>query len=302
MDFAAVTAFVHAAELKSFTAAAAKLNLTASAVSKAVSRLETEVGVRLMNRTTRSLSLTADGEAFLGRCRNALAELEDAREMLARTGAAPRGLLRISLPLAYGRLVVVPELTTLLACHTELFIEASFSDRRVDLIEEGYDLAIRIGELPDSRLIARRIDTARFVVCASPGYLARAGRPGDSAALREHTCIMCRSTSDGRMHAWRLPGPDGDVREIIPEARLIADYGEALVNAALADAGLIYIHRYMVEPLLIEGRLEIVLEDDARDAQGVFALFPQTKSLSPRVRAVVDHLVRGAAVRKATPD
>ncbi|WP_181529669.1 LysR family transcriptional regulator [Ensifer adhaerens] len=291
MDFAAVNAFIQAAELKSFTAAAARLDVTASGISKAVARLEAYVGVRLMNRTTRSLSLTPDGVAFLQRCRNALSELEDAREMLARTGAEPRGILRMSMPLAYGRLLIIPKLSELLERYPALSIEANISDRRADLIEEGYDLAIRIGELPDTRLIARRIDIAKFVVCASPHYLQRAGRPKSPYDLAQHACVVSRSASDGRVLAWRLPTATGEPFETVPRSRLVVDNGEALIDAAVSGAGLIYIHRYMVKANLEAGSLETVLETDERDAVPVYAIYPQTKSLSPKVRAVVDHLV-----------
>lgn len=289
MDLAAVNAFIQAAEMKSFTAAAARLDITASGVSKAVGRLEADVGARLMNRTTRSLSLTSDGAAFLARCRSALSELEDAKEMLARTGAEPRGVLKVSMPLAYGRRLAIPRLAELLHRYPELSIEADLSDRRVDLIEEGYDLAIRIGELPNTRLVARRIDTARYIVCAAPGYLRRAGTPGSPEDLAKHSCVVFRAPN-GRSVPWRLTS-GGQPFETIPISRLIIDNGEALIDAALAGAGLIYIHRYMVQANLDAGSLVTVFETDERDADLVFIIYPQTKSLSPKVRAVVDYFV-----------
>jgi LysR family transcriptional regulator, regulator for bpeEF and oprC len=290
MDLVAVNAFVQAAETRSFTAAAARLNVTASGVSKAVARLEADVGVRLMNRTTRSLSLTPDGIAFLERCRNALSELEEAREMLARTGVEPRGKLRISMPLAYGRLLIIPRLTELLERYPSLSIEANVSDRRADLIDEGYDLAIRIGELPDTRLIARRIDMAHFIVCAAQKYLARFGQPLSMEDLTQHSCVVSRSASDGRFLPWRASDAGGRPFQVIPTSRLIVDNGEALIDAALAGAGLIYIHRYMVQANLEEGSLVTVFDAQASDADPIFAIYPQTKSLSPKVRVVVDHL------------
>jgi DNA-binding transcriptional LysR family regulator len=298
VDLAAVNAFIQAAELKSFTAAAAKLDVSASGVSKAVARLEADVGVRLMNRTTRSLSLTQDGAAFLERCRSALSELEDAREMLARTGAEPRGVLKVSMPLAYGRLRVIPRLVELLERYPELSIEANVSDRRAELIEEGYDLAIRIGELPDTRLVARRIDAARFIVCAAPGYLERAGTPVSPEELVSHACVVSRSASSGRPMPWRLTS-GGEPFEVSPPSRLVVDNGEALIDAALAGAGLIYIHRYMVQAEVDAGSLVTVFETEERDADVVFALYPQAKSLSPKVRAAVDYLA--AAARDSSP-
>jgi DNA-binding transcriptional LysR family regulator len=248
-----------------------------------------------MNRTTRSLSLTPDGMAFLERCRSALSELEGAREMLTRTGAEPRGVLKISMPLAYGRLLVIPRLAELLDRYPALSIEANVSDRRADLIEEGYDVAIRIGELPDTRLVARRIATAQFIVCAAPGYLERAGTPGSPEDLAQHSCVVSRSASSGRPMAWRLTS-GGQLFETVPASRLIVDNGEALIDAALAGAGLIYIHRYMVQSDLDAGSLVTVFETDERDADVVFAIYPQTKSLSPKVRAVVDYLASAPSV------
>ena len=291
MDFSAVSAFVQTAELRSFTAAAARLDLTASGVSKAVTRLEADVGVRLLNRTTRSISLTPDGSAFLERCRQVLADLDEAREMLARSGAEPRGGLRISIPVAYGRCVVMPLLVDLLERYGELSIEANVSDRRVDLVEEGFDLAIRIGELPDTRLIARRIDSAVFVVCASPAYLAKAGRPASLEDVAEHACVVARSASSGRTLGWRLARRDGEIEEITPGSRIVVDNGEALIDAALAGAGLVYIHSYMIAEYVSQGRLEVVIDTGASQRIGVFALYPAARQLSPKVRVLVDHLV-----------
>ena len=295
MDFASVHAFVLVAELKNFTAAAAQLNITASGVSKAVARLEADVGVRLMNRTTRSLSLTPDGMLFLERCRNALGELADAREMLLRTGDEPRGVIRISMPAAYGRLRIIPRLAELLDRYPALSIEANVSDRRAALVEEGVDLAIRSGNLPDSRLVARKIDSARFIVCAAPAYLARAGMPRSLEDLANYACVVSRSASNGRPMPWRLRNSAGDIFEAVPETRFTVDNGEALIDAALAAAGLVYIHSYMVQASLDAGHLTSVFDTEVRDADPIFALLPHAKSISPKVRAVVDHLIASLA-------
>jgi LysR family transcriptional regulator for bpeEF and oprC len=214
--------------------------------------------------------------------------------MLARTGVEPRGVLKVSMPLAYGRLRVIPRLVELLERYPELSIEANVSDRRAELIDEGYDLAIRIGELPDTRLVARRIDTARFIVCESPRYLARLGTPGLPEELTRHACVVSRSASSGRPMPWRLTS-GGKPFEVAPSSRLIVDNGEALIDAALAGAGLIYIHRYMVEAELDTGSLVTVFETAKRDADVVFALYPHARSLSPKVRAAVDYLAAAAA-------
>ncbi|MFC5474878.1 LysR family transcriptional regulator [Paraherbaspirillum soli] len=290
MEFTEITAFVQAAELQSFTAAAHRLGLTPSGISKSIARLEQELGVRLLNRTTRQLSLTADGSLFLGRCTQLLADFEEMRSLLQPSKAEPAGTLRVSLPVSFGRMVVMPVLTRLCQQHPKLHIEVSFTDRKIDLVEEGIDATVRIGVLPDTQLIARRISTARMLVCASPEYLQRAGRPTHSAELVRHQCVGYRSSNSSRVRNWEILEPDGSKASVLPPVRLTVDNGEALVQAALDGVGLVSLHSYMAADLVRGGRLQVLFAPDPDEDEPIHVLYPSSRHLSPKVRALVDLL------------
>lgn len=287
MDLNAVEAFVRVGDARSFTAAANQMGLTASGVSKAIARLEGELGVKLLHRTTRSLSLTADGAIFLDRCRQVLSDLNDARLALSQTASEPRGRLRVSMPVALGRLIVIPGLVRLRGRYPELVIEASVTDRHIDLVEEGFDAAIRIGELPDSGLIARRLAGTRWVTCAAPAYLDRFGHPATLEELEGHERVIFVSRETGRVMPWVFN--DGGTRRIGPGGGgFTVDNGEALVDAALAGGGIIYIHSYMVSHLVADGRLQSILDAFAAPGPGIHVVYPSSRHLSPKVRAFLD--------------
>jgi LysR family transcriptional regulator, regulator for bpeEF and oprC len=294
MDFRALSVFVHAGDSGSFTATAQALGMSPSAVSKAVSRLEAALGVRLFERTTRRVRFTAEGQALQIRCRQVLDDLREARDCLQMQAGRVQGLLRISLPLAYGRQVALPRLVALLRKHPQLAIEASFSDRRVDLIEEGFDAALRIGELRDARLVARGIDTVDYVVCAAPDYLRAHGTPLHPHELEGHACVPAYG-HDGRPCGWsfRVDGRDWSPAAATP--RLALDHGEALPAAALAGAGLIYVQRYLVAQALADGRLQVLLDAFMPPSRQVSVVYPAGRNAPPRLRALVTELAASAA-------
>jgi DNA-binding transcriptional LysR family regulator len=259
-------------------------------VSKAIARLERELGVRLLQRTTRNLGLTPDGQVFYERCSQWLADMEETRALLQDGAAEPVGVLRVSLPITFGRLVVAPLLARLSRRYPGLAIEAGLTDRKVDLIEEGVDVAVRIGELPDNRLIARRISRSQHVVCAAPEFIARHGRPAHPLALPDYPCITFRSLNTHQILAWPVADAQGSSHSITPPGRLVFDHGEAMVEAALAGGGFTCAHRYIVAPLIAQGRLVEVFACHPDDATPIYAVYPSSRHLSPRVRAFVDLL------------
>lgn len=285
-----ISAFVHAVEAGSFTAAAARLGVSKSATGKSVARLEVRLGVRLLDRTTRRLSLTAEGRAYYQSCLKILDELNMAEALLASRKRSVSGLLRINLPVSFGRLCIMPILTEVVARNPDLELDVSFTDRLVDLVEEGIDLAVRLGD-PGSHasLVGRRIGTQRSIICASPHYLDRRGRPGSVEDLADHDCLAF--ARDGRPLPWRVCGIDGQVREIIVRPRYTISHGEALRDATVAGLGLAYLSSWLAEGDLRSGRLEpIRIATPAEDA-AITAIWPRSRDLAPKVRAVVDALV-----------
>jgi DNA-binding transcriptional LysR family regulator len=288
---AAMAVFARVVEAGSFSEAARALGLSKSAVSKQVGRLEDRLGTRLMNRTTRQLSLTEAGTAFYEHCRQLVADAEAAESAVTHLAAAPRGTLRVNAPMSFGQLHVAPALPDFLAAYPELSVEMQLNDRTVDLIEEGFDLAIRIGRLSDSSLIARRLAPMRRVVCAAPAYVERHGRPAHPRDLKHHECLIYSYLSSGR--EWRFQGPEGELRVPI-QGRLEVNNGDALLAAAREGFGLVMLPTFLCADDLRAGRLEQVLADYCEPegvAGGVHAVFPASRNLSPKVRVFVDYLV-----------
>ncbi len=229
--------------------------VTRSAVAKTIARLEQRLKVRLFNRTTRKQSLTDHGQSYYERCVRALAELEAAEECLESNRKAPAGKLRVTAPVLFGRHCVAPTLLALSERHRDLQLEVSFNDRVVDLVEEGFDLAVRVGPLPDSsNLVARRLGMQRMGICASPEYLARHGRPSNASELNGHLRIAYLSA--GRAVPWRVFGDDGEVFVPQVKIRLGFDDLQAIADAAIAGAGLAWLPCWMMSPEVKAGRLD----------------------------------------------
>jgi len=286
----AMAVFARVVEEGSFSDAARGLGVSKSAVSKQVGRLEDRLCVRLLNRTTRQLSLTEAGTAFYEHCRQLVADADAAESAVTHLAAAPRGTLRVNAPMSFGQLHVAPALPDFLAAYPELAVEMQLNDRTVDLIEEGFDLAIRIGQLRDSSLIARRLAPMRRVVCAAPSYLDARGRPGHPRDLKQHECLIYSYLSSGR--EWRFHGGDGDLRVPI-QGRLEINNGDALLAAARQGFGVVMLPTFLAAADVKAGRLEPVLQDWC-EAQtgGIHAVFPASRNLSPKVRVFVDFLAR----------
>ena len=285
-SLADMAVFARVVEAEGFTAAARSLGLSKSAVSKQVARLEADLGVRLLQRTTRRLSLTGEGATFFEGCQRMLAEASAAERSVTHLAGGVRGRLRINAPMSFGILHLAPALPAFQARHPELAVELILNDRRVDLIEEGFDVGLRIGGLPSSSLIARRLAGSRPAVCASPDYLARNGRPETPEDLRNHHCLLYSYLDPPKL--WRFQSAGG-ARRVTVEGPLETNNGEALLQAALAGLGITRLPSFIVGPALCDGRLIELLKDwqDPREP-AIYVVYPERRHLAPKVRAFVD--------------
>lgn len=271
-----------------YAKAAEELGLSPSGVSRIVSRLEERLGARLIQRTTRKLKLTEVGEAFHARTTQVLADLRDAETEVAQTVLRPRGTIRISTSVAFGQIYLGALLRELTDRYPELTIELFLTDRFVDLVDEGIDLGIRFGSLPDSRLIARRLCTNHRVLVAAPSYLERRGTPEKPADLAAHECLLF--TSLARHTEWRLIGPEGPV-SVSVTGRVSSNNISALVTAAQNGMGIAITATLVAGKQLSSGQLVRVLPDYEFEPSAIFAVYPSARQLSTKVRAVVDFLV-----------
>ncbi|WP_116135350.1 LysR substrate-binding domain-containing protein [Trinickia diaoshuihuensis] len=280
--------FVRAAETGSFVMAGRALGLSASAVGKSVAKLEESLGVRLFHRTTRRITLTDEGAIFFERCRHALQEIRDAQTQLSQVADAPRGRLRISMP-TIGYRLVLPVIAEFRARYPEIELDLDFSDRHVDVVEESFDVVIRGGEPVDSTLKARPVAPYRFVICASPAYLARHGAPHAASELADHTCLRFKYASSGKLQAWLIDGVSA-LPATAAGAPLVFNNAEAILGAAIEGLGLAYLPDFLAREAIAAGRLKIVLER-AVTLEGVLrALWPTNRHMLPRLRVFVDFL------------
>ena len=283
-----IAIFVKVVELASFTAAAEALDMSQPVVSKAVTRLEEKLGARLLNRTTRRLSLTEAGSELYGRSVRALAEIENAELEVARFQTEPRGLLRVSAPMSFSILQLGPVLQGFLARFPGVTLELSLDDRQVDLVEEGFDVAVRIGRLQDSNLIARKIAPCRQVLCASPAYLAQRGEPERPEDLLEHSCNLYSLVS--APPEWRLLGPDGELHTVPINGSIQSNNGLVNRAAALAGGGIVLLPTFYLAEQLRSGTLKPVLCKFKPQELAVHAVYPERRNLMPKVRSFVDFL------------
>jgi LysR family transcriptional regulator for bpeEF and oprC len=290
LDLRTLAIFIRVAERLSFVRAARELGITQSGVSNAIRRLEQELATQLLVRTTRRVSLTDDGAAFLERCRNALTDLEEAELVLKESLLKPTGRLRIDLPVSFGRLKVVPLLGAFQARFPELELVVNFTDRYVDLIEEGIDLSVRFGPLADSSLIARQLTQTQFRVVGAPGYLKKHGRPKrlDDLAAHNRLALILRDTRLAR--PWRLLRTGQPVTHM-PEGSMSFSDGAALCDAACAGYGLAQLHDYYIDAAISAGKLEAVLERFKPKPDPIWLVYPSTRHLSAKVRAFIDFMV-----------
>ena len=285
--FLQLAALVRTVDRGSQAAAARELGVTAAMVGRYIQALEDRLGARLLNRTTARQSLTEAGAAFYARAQGILEQMEEAETSAADRQAEPRGTLRINAPMSFGTRHLAAAIAEFGRDNPRLRIELVLNDRVVDLVEEGYDIAVRIGVLADSGLIARRLSPCRLVVCASPGYLERRGWPAAPADLQGHDCLVYAYASHGS--TWRFHGEHGD-QEVRVSGSLVANHGDALTAAALAGQGIILQPTFIVGEALRAGRLTPVLPGWRPADYSMYAVYPSARHLAPKVRRFVDFL------------
>jgi DNA-binding transcriptional LysR family regulator len=279
--------FVQVAEMQSFVAAGRILGISASAVGKSIARLEERLGVRLFHRSTRSMRLTQEGLIFLDRCRRILSELKSAELELLGAIELPRGRLRVSLPLASG--LLLPLICDFMEQYSDVELDLNFTNRNVDLIEEGFDLAIRVGALDDSRLMARRCTAFRLILVASPEYVARRGCPNKASDLSNHDCLHFRFVRSGKVFKWPISAVPGapDIR--LP-TRLTTNENMMLIEAAKRGLGIACVPDFTVREALASGTLRTFLEREVSQEIVWWAVWPASPHTSPKLSVFVDFL------------
>jgi DNA-binding transcriptional LysR family regulator len=284
-----LVAFVASVEAGGFAAAGRRLGVSASAVGKAVSRLEAGLGVILLQRTTRSIAPTGEGDLFFARASKILEDIQEAESEIAEQRTAPRGRLKVSLPSALGRRLIVPEIKRFLAQYPNVELDVGLDDRKVDIIEEGFDLVLRTGDLNDSRLMARKIAPHRFVTCASPAYLESHGVPTTPDDVLLHICLRYRFPSTGRLELWAFSGWTAPGR---PPTGPVFNDSEAIALSAIAGLGLAQLPAYLAKDAIGDGRLQPVLSDFAVDRGDLWLVWPPGRIDNPRVRVFADFLTK----------
>jgi DNA-binding transcriptional LysR family regulator len=286
--FKEMQAFAAVADAGSFVRAAESLQVSKTAVSRLIGDLEARLGVRLLHRTTRRLSLTAEGEVFHARCKALTADVEEAEaEVTARAGEAV-GQLRLNVPVSFGLMHLAPLWPAFLQQHPKVTLDVTLADRIIDLVDEGYDLAVRIAQLPASSLVSRKIASTRLVLCASPDYLRRHGEPSHPADIARHNVFTYTLLATG--DTWNFEGPDGPV-EVKVTPRLRSNNGDTCCAAALQHQGIVLQPSFMVSHHLRAGALVEVLPQYRSLELGVYALYASRRHVTPKVRVVIDFLV-----------
>jgi DNA-binding transcriptional LysR family regulator len=284
----AIESFVHVATKGSLTAAAHAEGVAPAVIGRRIDALEAHLGVKLLVRTTRRITLTHEGSAFLENCQHVLAELASAEASVSAGGVKASGHVRVTAPGGFGRRHVAPLVPAFLARHPDVSLSLNLSDRVVDIVNEGFDCAVRVGDLPDSSLISVRLADNRRLFVAAPAYLRRAGEPASPADLSRHECLTLSSDAS-QTRGWAFL-VDGKVTHLRPGGRLDCSDGQVLHDWCLQGLGIAWRSTWEVEQEVATGRLKVVLEDFAAPPNGIYAVFPHAKHLPLRVRLWIDFL------------
>lgn len=290
-------AFARAGSMGSYTAAARSLGISPSAVSKSVQRLEQRLGVSLFTRTTRSLTLTPEGRDLHGRALKLLQDAEEIEQIASAVRAGPSGMLRIAASLPIGLHLIAPSLPHFRALHPKVTIDLRLDDHVIDIVDHGIDIAIRIGDLADSRLLSRRLAPLRLCAFASPAYLAAKGTPAHPEDLEGHETVNLRYQSTGQLFRWPFRVGEREI-EIVPSSAVIVDVSEAVIATVVAGGGIGISAAFIAAPYVARGELVPVLADHAVERHNITALWPESRRMNPAVRAFLDHL-QGIASRSA---
>lgn len=282
-----ITVFVQVAESRSFVATGRALGVSASAVGKSIARMEQKLGARLFHRNTRSINLTAEGAMFLERCRRILSELEAAEQELFMTSESPKGRLRVSMP-QVGNVMFV-QLARFMERFPEIQLDLEFTDRLVDVIEEGFDAVIRTGVLNDSRLMARRLGDFDFHIIGAPAYFERFGVPSNLEQLSEHHCLHYKLAFSGKLERWPFRGVAASVEPKIP-VTMVCNNIEMLIHAARMGQGLACVPEFAVRKDLEEGRLRSIMAPQLERTLQMQVVWPSSRFLTPKLRAFIDFI------------
>jgi DNA-binding transcriptional LysR family regulator len=278
-----ITEFVAVAETESFTASAEQLKISTAQVSRQISALESRLSTKLFYRTTRRVSITEAGSLFYQHCRQLLDGLEEAERALTQLQSTPRGKLRLTAPTTFGESRIAPLINDFALLYPDLEIECVFTNQKIDLVDSGFDLAIRLGKLDSSSMMAKRLAVRKLYVCASPTYLSNYGEPHSLAELEQHNCLR------GTLQYWRFE-ENGQEHNIKIRGRLSFNSGTALVDAALKGLGLVQLPDYYVQEHINQRRLIPLLQNDQPSDEGIWALYPNNRFVSPKVRMLIDYL------------
>ncbi|WP_295891753.1 LysR family transcriptional regulator [uncultured Vibrio sp.] len=278
-----VSEFVSVAETSSFTGAAKKRNTSVAQISRRVSSLEDRLAVKLLHRTTRKVTLTEAGLLYFQQCKHLVEGLELAEIAVTQMQSSPKGLLKITAPVTYGETNLAPLLHQFLEQYPQVDLELQLTNQRIDLLEQGVDVAIRLGRLEDSSLVAKRLSQRQLYICASPTYLEQSGEPHTLSELSNHSCLV------GSLEYWRFK-EQGKERSLRVSGRIKCNSGLSLLDAAKRHFGLVQLPDYYVNEALESGELVEVLSDYRDDKEGIWALYPQNRNLSPKVRLLIDFL------------
>lgn len=283
MKWQGIDEFVHVAEAMSFTQAAKKMQVSTAQVSRQVTLLEERLNVKLLYRTTRKVSLTEEGELYYQHCRNILNHLDEAELSITNRQSNPKGRIKLTAPVTYGEYKVLPLINDFVCLYPEIEVSANLTNQQVDLVEEGYDLAIRLGSLSDSSLMAKKLSTRSLYVCASPEYINTHGQPQNIVDLAAHNCLV------GTLDHWHF-NENGMQKNYRVSGRLHYNSGFALADAALKSQGIVQLPDYYVQKHLDDGSLVELLGEYRLADEGIWALYPFNRQLSPKIRLLVDYL------------
>jgi len=290
MDTQDLILFVRTVELGSLSGAGRDLRMSPAVVSSRIQRLENQLGLRLLNRTTRQVNLTPDGETFFEHCLKILEQVDAAEDAVSARRDKPGGALKVSASNAFARHHIAPHIPAFVKKHPNIQIQLVASDRFVNFVEEKIDIAIRIGELRDSSLIVRHLARNIRVLCASPGYLKKAPPLEKPADLSQHNCLLLRFPGSQQFQ-WTLKTPDGQLTTPSVQGAMDSDNGEILTDWCLGDRGVALKSLWEIGPYLADGRLQVVLADYPPEPHSIHALYPHARFLPPRVRAFIDYMV-----------
>lgn len=285
MKWQGINEFVAVAETQSFSKAARNLSISTAQVSRQVTALEKRLQVKLFYRTTRKVSLTQEAQGYYQHCRQLLDGLDSAEQAITNLQSHPQGIIKLTAPVTYGEQKILPLVNDFVQLYSQVEVVTELSNNRVDLIDSGFDLAIRLGQLPDSSLIAKRLSQRANYVCASPDYVQKKGQVSALSELKEHNCLL------GTREHWRFT-VQGKEKNIKVTGNLRCNSGSGLVDAALKGIGMVQLSDYYVQPYLKTGQLVTVLDQFREPEEDIWAVYPQTRYLSPKIRLFIEHLAK----------